>query len=811
MLRILKIYSILFLLFLTGGNCAAFQQRILSGQVTDSTGRAVENVSVLLYPDGTGTYTDKNGFFSIVLKPGNGDAVLTFSHLGFIPDRKVIKRDGNYRLPAVILRNETRNLREVIVTSTASLTTTGPGLTKLPVKEFSLLPSPSGSFEILLKTMPGVVSNNELSSQYMVRGGSFDENLVYVNDIEIFRPFLIRSGQQEGLSFINPDLVSSVTFSAGGFGAGYGDRMSSVLDVKYKTPASFSGSVMTGLMLNSLHLEGTDNSGKLTWLVGGRYKSTGMMLRTLDSKGDYNPVFADIQSLVTLKTGPGSNLFLLASYASNTYNFIPQSRTSTFGTETEAFQLYVLFRGREKDKYTTINGAVGWEFNNRNPTKHKFILSSYFSGESETFDIRGYYRLDNLDKNTGSDNISDSLMNIGIGSFLTHARNTLRAGIYTFQYKGENLSGKIKSRWGTGIRKSSFIDRIREWRMEDSAGYSIPYNSDRLAVSRFLGAQNDLDTWSANAWFEISGTIPVKQYKLQLTAGERTTYNSFSSEILVSPRASARMNLSDKLSAWLSGGVYYQPPIYREMRYPDGTINDGIKSQRSIHIVAGASLDFEAWDRPFRLSGEFYNKVLSGIIPYFMDNVRIIYSGANEAEGYSRGFDLRLNGEFVENAESWISFSLMDSRMRIPGSSYGWFPSPGSQVISTNIFFQDWLPGKPSWRAHLILCFATGLPAISPFSSRYDLYHRLPAYRRVDLGITKVIINRGKSVEGNKPHSFPEELVAGLEVYNLLDINNTVSYYWIKTISNLDGQSRQYAIPDFLTGRSLNIRLMARF
>jgi hypothetical protein len=413
--------------------------------------------------------------------------------------------------------------------------------------------------------------------------------------------------------------------------------------------------------------------------------------------------------------------------------------------------------------------------------------------------------------NSGSENFSDSIMNIGIGSFLSHARNRLQASISAFQYKGERESGNINLNWGFRIRNENFSDLIKEWRMEDSAGYSIPYNSEALKVSSLISSENKLNNWSGDAYFESSGSIKAGKKEIQVNGGLRGLYNSFTDEILVSPRISARLITGGRISFWLSGGLYYQPPLYREMRYPDGSLNNNISSQKSVHIVAGMTFDFKAWDRPFRLSTEIYNKILSDIIPYHMDNVRLIYSGENSAEGFSRGIDLRLNGEFVEGAESWISISLMDSKLKIPAETYGWFPSPADQTFSTNIFFQDWLPGHPDWRAHVNILFATGFPVISPYNDRYDQYIRLPAYRRVDLGITKIIIGKNSRASQRSFLRFFDELIAGIEIFNLIDINNTVSYYWVKTLNNLSGQSRQYAVPDYLTGRSLNLKVMAKF
>ncbi len=809
MLSLSKILSVFLLFSLTGGISSAFQRTAIKGVVRDSAGLAVESAGIRVSDQAGGTYSDKEGRYTLYISSGIKECIVVFSHIGFRTQTRIINIDKPVVQLDVTLRTEINSIGEINVTS--GMIQAATGLTIIPVKDINLLPSASGSFETILKTMPGVSSHNELSSQYSVRGGNYDENLVYVNDIEIFRPFLIRSGQQEGLSFINPDLVSSVTFSSGGFDATYGDRMSSVLDIKYRRPTAFHESFSLGLLTSSAHAEGADKSGKLTWLIGARYKSTSLMLKTLDSKGDYQPVFADVQSLFSWKTGTNSSLSLLAAYASNVYNFIPQSMTSSFGTEAEAYQLYVLFSGREKDRYSTLNGALTWEFQDHRSVRHKLILSSYLSKESETFDIKGYYRLDNLDKMTGTDNFSDSIMNIGIGSFLSHARNSLSATIISFHYKGEKATGNLNLKWGIGIRNDNFSDRIKEWKMQDSSGYSVPYSSEGLKVSSLIASVNDLTTFSGDAYFESSIIFKAGENKIRLNGGLRGLSDSFTNELLISPRLGAKLTTDGSFSFWLNGGLYYQPPLYREMRFPDGTINSNIRSQRSVHIVAGASYDFTGWERPFRLTGEVYSKSLSDIIPYHMDNVRLIYSGVNSANGFSRGIDIRLNGEFVEGAESWISVSIMDSKLRIPSVNYGLFPSPSDQTFCTNIFFQDYFPGYPTWRAHIIIAFATGLPMISPFNDRYDQYYRLPAYRRVDLGFTKVIKGKNSVVSSGSLLKYFDELVAGVEVFNLLDINNTVSYFWVKTLNNLSGQSRQYAIPDYLTGRCLNFRLMAKF
>jgi hypothetical protein len=807
--RLVKISFLLFLILSRGEYCFSFQQTVIKGIVSDSAGIPVEKAGITIRSTTIGTYSDRDGRFVLSVPQGMKEMIIDFSFVGYRPESKSISSGPGEVSIEIALYPEVTDLGEVRVSSERK--TEGITMLRIPVSEFSHLPSPSGGFEGLLKTMPGVNSNNELSSQYSVRGGSYDENLVYINDIEIFTPFLIRSGQQEGLSFINPELISSVSFSAGGFNSSYGDKMSSVLDIKYRKPVKNAGSVSLGLLQSSAHAEGVSKNGRWTWLAGVRYKSTKLMLKTLDSKGDYQPVFADIQSLVNFKTGKRSDLSLLLAYASNTYNYIPQSRTSNFGTEALAYQLYVLFEGGEKDRYGTMNSVLTLEASGSKGTKHKFLVSSFNSNEKESFDIIGYYNLSSLDKNTGSENFSDSIMNIGIGNFHNHARNRLSANILSAIYKGEKYFGKAKIVWGLHARHDRFDDSIREWTKVDSAGYSIPYNPSELRVSSFISSSNLVKKWQYDGFTEVSGIKSTGAGLLSINAGVRALYSSFTDEFIISPRISAGLRTTENLAFRMAAGLYVQPPFYRDMRFRDGTINYDIKSQRSFHTVFGVTYDFRAWDRPFVLTGEIYNKVLRDIIPYRTDNVRLIYDGENSAEGYSRGIDIRLNGEFVPDAESWISISVMDSELKIPEVSDSSFPAPYDQTFSAYIFFQDYLPGYPAWRAHINIAYATGIPVVSPFNNRYDQYRRLPDYRRVDLGITRIIKGKHSNIMSSGFFDHFKEIQAGLEIFNLLDINNTVSYFWVETINNLSGKSRHFAVPNYLTGRSLNIKLIASF
>jgi hypothetical protein len=809
MIRSAKILFLIILLLFIELNCFPFQQTSINGVVKDSTGSAIEKVNVTISGTSTGTLTDRLGNFSVTVPEDEKEYTAVFSFVGFRTEKRTVKCDREEIFLNVVLFQEFSRISEVTISSDRRNTVTT--LILIPLKDINLLPSASGSFEAILKTMPGIASNNEMSSLYSVRGGNYDENLVYVNDIEIFRPFLIRSGQQEGLSFINPDLTSSVRFSPGGFSASYGDKMSSVLDITYKKPVSDKGSVSLGLLTSSVHHEGISKNHKITWLIGARYKSSRMMLKTLDSKGDYQPVFADIQSIITYKSGNNSMLSFLGTYSSNTYNFIPQSRVSNFGNEVMAYQLYLLFNGGEKDKYETWNTVLNWEFKDKSEISHKILVSSFGTYEKEAFDIRGSYSLNSLDKNAGSENFTDSLMNIGAGSWLSHARNKLSADIKSLAYRGEKELGKSILNWGLKIRNDRFNDKIKEWTMTDSAGYALPYNSSDLKMTSLIMSANRLSNWLLDSYFQSASTIIPGSREVMINAGVRGLYNSFSNEFLISPRLSTSINAWKNIVFRLSGGLYFQPAFYREMRYSDGRLNRQIKSQKSFHTVLGMTYDFRAWNRPFRLSTELYNKALSNIILYRLDNVRLIYSGENSTKGYSRGIDVRLNGEFVPDAESWISLSLMDSKLEKPSTDMGKFPSPSDQTFSMNIFFQDYLPGYPTIRAHINISFATGIPIISPYNERYDQYHRLPPYRRVDLGMTKVIKSSYSDLPGNNLFSCFDEIVAGIEVFNLLDINNTISYLWIRTVNNLSGQMRQFAVPDYLTGRSLNFRISATF
>lgn len=800
---------ILFLLLCTMHGYGQTGNTVIRGYVSDSAGKALALVNIGVKDMPYGTWSDADGTYSLILPADNEIHELVFSIIGYRSyETQFTASPDTIEINPVLAGGVTR-LDDVIVTEYRQKE--APTLRTIPLKDISLIPSASGSIEKLLVSLPGVNSVSELSNQYTVRGGNFDENLVYLNNIEIYHPVLIKTGQQEGLSILNPDLVEHVRFSAGGFNASFGDRMSSVLDITYKDPVSTGGSVKAGLLLNSIHLEGRGLNDRLSFLAGTRYKSNRLLLQTLDTRGNYRPAFYDIQSLLRYRISRVTRISLLTTYNSNKYSFIPASRRSTFGNINEAYQLFVRYDGSETDSYRSLNLALALEAETERNLENSFIAHYYRSTEEEAYDIQGAYALNMLDKNLGSENFGDSLMNIGTGSWLKHARNMLNFNIITLNYKGRwEYANNILS-WGLRYRHESAADRIREWERIDSAGYSIPYSQDQLLLRYVSINDTSLSSNRFEVYFIDNYTFNISDQQFIFSGGVRFTYWSFSSETLLSPRVSLSWSPPRKSARYyISGGIYYQPPYYREMRYPSGKINPDVVSQKSFHTVAGANYNFLIGTTPFRLTGELYYKNLTNIIPYKYDNVRIIYAAENIASGFVRGLDIRLNGEFVKNAESWVSISLMEARHDIAGDDYGYFPAPSDSRFSLNVFFQDYFPSNPTFRAHVSLHYSSGIPVSSPYTNRYDSYHRMPSYRRVDIGLSKVIKSsnsKGKS----KYFSFFEEIAAGFEIFNLLDIRNTISYNWLTTVNNLSGESRHFAVPNYLTGRSFNLKLLIDF
>ena len=791
------------------------QQRVtISGTVSDSTSTAIENANILIKNTTTGTVTDSNGAFTLRTAT-QYPITLQISSIGFATTEFTINKNDNLSKIKITLSTKNEQISEVNIKGSQ----TESSMTKIEANLTNVLPDASGgNIEGLIKTQLGVASNNELSSQYRVRGGNYDENLVYVNGIEVYRPFLIRAGQQEGMSFVNPDLVSSVEFSPGGFNTEYGDKMSSVLDIRYKQPVEFAGSGQISLLGASAHVEGVSKNKKLTYITGLRYKTNKYLLGTMDVSGDYNPSFFDVQSYLTYEINPAWSVEGLGYYSRNAYNFIPVDRETVFGTISEVKKLKIYFEGEEKDLFNTgfISLALSHARNSNN--HYKLLVSGYRTYEEETYDILGQYWLQQLESQPGEEpNPDEGITNIGVGSYLQHARNSLLGVIQNVAVQGKHRFNEHLLSWQVKYQHEYFSDYINEWEMRDSAGYSVPTKSDKLELAYSLNTDLDI---SSN---RITGYIQ-DEYRLQTNAGDlffnygaRINYWSYNNEFLFSPRLNVSYIPAGNRNFRLRGavGIYYQSPFYKELRMPDGKLNEDIKAQKSAHYVLGGDLYFDVRERPFKFTTEAYYKNLTNLISYQVDNVRIRYSGKNDAVGYATGLDMKINGEIVKGLESWASLSIMQTREDILDDSYedengrivypGYIPRPSDQRVNFSLFFQDYLPNNPTFKVHLNLVFGSGLPFGPPRSPRYKATFRMPPYRRVDMGFSKdltAFFNKNRDRE----HSAFKRFWVGLDFFNLFNIDNTISYFWVTDVNN-----RQYAVPNYLTSRRINFKIHAEF
>lgn len=731
---------------------------------------------------------------------------ITISSLGFKSKTIDVNQEDSYLL-TITLTPHSETLQQVEVESSRIKSRHNQ---QLNVSNVILLPSASGSnIESLVRSQMGVSSSNELSSQYRVRGGNFDENLVYVNGQEVYRPFLMHSGQQEGLSFVNPDLVEAIEFSSGGFSSSYGDRMSSVLDIQYKKPKKRGGSVSAGLLGGSAHLEGAAFNQKLSWITGARYKSNRYLLGTLDEKGTYNPNFGDVQAFIAYQLSPKLSFDMLGYYSVNSYEFIPENRETTFGTIHEVKQLKIYFDGQEKDRFETGYGAFTTHYQLNRNNVFNLTFTGFKTFEEETYDIIGEYWMQEVVDQNQPDN--DSENQIGVGKFHQHARNDLVGEVLSVNLGGEHKQTKNTISWNILYQQERFKNRISEWEMLDSAFYNIPRDGDKLEFKYAQHNRNNINNHRINGYLKNESSHFIGSGRLVIDAGVRINYHSFSEELLLSPRLLlSYLPTNDKIRYRLSGGYYYQPPFFKEMRLSDGSLNREIKAQKSIQTVAGFDYYFQMSERPFKFTTEVYYKWLDKLIPYQIDNVRIVYSGKNEAKGYAAGIDFKINGDLVPGEESWATLSLMKTEEDLfndqwknsqqPGEP-GFIPRPSDQRLNFSMFLQDHLPINPDFKAHLSFLFGTGLPFGPPRSERYLATNRMPPYRRVDMGMS---YDLKKSV-AFKNSTF-KHVWLGLEVFNLPNIDNTISYFWVTDIYN-----HQYAVPNYLTSRRVNLKLSVHF
>lgn len=806
MRSIQAIFIVFILIFSAAVAWGQSNNATLFGKVTDTNGKPIEFANISLKSTTIGTISNREGEYLLRI-PSKKSVTIVFSIIGYQSVEKVLTATEEQRIELNIsLKQIDQEIGEVQVTQHRR---EKGNINRIDAKYLNrMTDTGTGGVEALIKTLPGVSTNNELSSQYSVRGGNFDENLVYVNDIEVYRPLLIRAGQQEGMSFINSDMVSSIEFSAGGFDAKYGDKMSSVLDIKYRKPTEFAGTASASFLGGSLQLEGLDKSGKFSHITGIRYKTNRYLLGSLDEKGEYDPRFVDVQTYLTYKFNNSFDVSFLGNLAQNRYNFIPQTRKTSFGTWNQAYNATVYFEGQEVDRFATTTGAVAANYHPNDRLNLKLIASAFHSAEEETYDILGQYYLNELERNLGSENLGDSVLNLGVGTFLNHARNYLDATVYSLEHKGAYNSEKHLLNWGIKFQAEKIDDRMNEWILRDSTGYSIPYHGDKIELFSTTFTDFELSSARFSAHLQDTYQIPVSQGGLYLTAGVRAQYWSYTGQLIASPRAALRYypEWNSNFVFHLSGGLYDQSPFYKEIKDRKGVIHPETKAQRSAQVVLGTDYIFRAWERPFKFSSELYFKTFLNLTPYQIDNVRIRYLPDQEAHGYATGLDMKVNGEFVSGIESWASLSVMKTEEDVLGDNHGYIPRPTDQRFNFSIFFQDYFPGNPSYKMHLTAFYGSRLPTGPPNSQRYMDVFRIPPYRRIDLGFSKVLISQDHRPFKSKVFNEIKDMWLSLEVFNLLGINNTISYLWV---ANNSGD--MFGVPNYLTRRKLNLKLTVKF
>ena len=770
----------------------------LKGRITDETGSPVEIANIWIARQMKGTTTNLKGEYSIALT--SADTVeITYSMIGHQTRRRVLFKPTGVITMDVMLPHSNTALQGVTIRETRRQTGT---MQHLSQKQARLMPDASGgSIESFIATQAGVSSTNELSSTYNVRGGNYDENSVYVNGIEVYRPLLIRAGQQEGLSFINPDMVENIGFSSGGFEARYGDKMSSVLDITYRRPTQLESTLSASLLGANAYV-GIGKEDKWSMTHSLRYKTSQYLLGTLDTQGEYDPSFVDYQTYLTYKLSEQWEAGFIGNISQNRYRFTPSDRNTSFGTLEDVKEFKVYFGGREEDMFRTWFGALN--LTHTPSTNHKFTLnlSAYRTDEKETFDIVSQYWLNDVDDEK----------NMGVGTYMEHARNYLTASVVSGGLSGKHTLGQHELHWGTEYKLEQITDDINEWEMRDSAGYSLPHTGERLELIYNLRSQNEVSNHRLSTFVQDTWRKHTDVGLFVINGGMRFSYWSWNREPLFSPRLSVGFipEENDRFTFRLATGMYYQSPFYKEFRdtvQAGGSsyvrLNKEIKSQRSIQVVGAMDYQFRVWDRPFKLTTEVYYKALSNLIPYNVNNVRLTYYGENCASGYAAGLDMKLFGEFVPGTDSWLTASIMRTEEKIDGK---WYPRPTDQRFNLSFCLTDYFPGSDRWQMNLRAVYANGLPFGPPHSGRERLTFRAPAYRRVDIGMSYRLVNNEEHAITYGWQRHFRNVWLGLDAFNLLGINNVNSYYWIT-----DTENHRYAVPNYLTGLRLNARVLIEF
>lgn len=819
----MKIYLYLFLFLVSIPFFGNAQTATIKGVILDDNQVPIYNVNIKAGT--TGTTSNENGFYELKIQ-ANADVTIEFTHLSH---KKVVAtfnlKNGQELEFNPVMDIAVEQIATVIINTNTRQSV--DGISTISPEILRTIKGAQPGVENILKTLPGVNISNELSTQYSVRGGNFDENLVYVNEIEVYRPFLIRSGQQEGLSFVNTDLVQNIEFSAGGFQAKYGDKLSSVLDITYRNPIKFGVRADLSLLGGSIAAETISKDSKFSGIVGLRYRDNSLLIKSLETKTNVIPVFADAQTYLTYKFSDKFHLNFLGNLSLNKYNFKPQTRQTNFGTLTDPLALLVFYEGQEKDQYQTEFGAFKANYFVNDDLTLKLIASTYHTTEEEYFDILAQYRLGEVNTNIGDENLGEVEFSEGIGGQLTHARNDLDALITNVEHKGDYKTDGHTFEWSIKYTHEDIRDRLVEWEVIDSAGFSIrppkidafnnqPYQpfEGPLVPFQTVRATNKVQIDRMQAYLQWSKRSMLGDNEVFYNTGMRVqnwTVNGdgleSSSQTVFSPRAqfAIKPNWNKDMLFRLAGGLYYQPPFYRELRDSLGTVIPDVKAQKSVHLVLGNEYSFKMWDRPFKLVSEAYYKNLINVNPYTLENVRIRYRAKNNAKAYAYGLDLRLNGEFVPGTESWFSFGYLKTEENIDGQGY--IPRPTDQLLKFGILFQDYMPKIPDMKMYLNLVYNTGVPGGSPsYADPYEYQNRLRDYKRADLGISYILVDQNKTYNKGWKSKF-KELSIGFEIFNIFDVQNTITNTWVRDVYS----KRQYAIPNYLSPRVFNVRLSTKF
>ncbi len=800
------------------------QKGKLQGFILDDKKNPVNDVNITI--QGLTSQTNAKGFYSIAI-PSNEKVAVVFSHISFKKATLILTVTPNEVVDFnLVLSEKEEQMGEVFVNANNKKSV--QGILTIEPATLKNIPGANPGIENVLKSLAGVNSNNELSSQYAVRGGNYDENLVYVNEVEVYRPFLIRSGQQEGLSFTNTDLIQNVDFSAGGFQSKYGDKLSSVLDITYRKPTQFGATVEASFLGGSASLDLVSKDKRWTAITGVRYRNNSLLVNSQETQTNYTPSFVDVQTAINFQASSKWQWSFLGNISQNKYNYEPLTRQTNFGTIDNPQALLIFYEGQERDQYQTFFGAIKTTFKASDVSTYKFVGAVFHTLEKEHFDILAEYRLAEIDTNIGSETLGDVSFSRGIGSQLNHARNDLDALIANAEFKGIHDWKNNLVEWGVKYTRESIRDRISEWEVIDSAGFAInsprflpkknepytiyngplaPYQDVRAinfnTINRFSGYLQ----WSRKAnlgtslvWYNLG----VRMHSWQVLGG----YVSGGQQFTVSPRAqfTIKPNTKANLLFRLSGGMYHQPPSYRELRDSEGVVQPNVKAQQSVHLVLGNDYSFNLWSRPFKLVTELYYKSLSDVNTYTIDNVRIRYQANNDAKAYAQGIDVRWNGEFVPGTESWISFGYLKTEENSNGK--GFIARPTDQRLKFAMLFQDYMPNIPSVKLYLNLVYNTGLPGGSPsYADPYLYQNRLRDYRRADVGFSKLLVDRSNSRQYGKWANSFQELAIGVEVFNIFNNQNAITNTWVRDVYT----KNQYGIPNYMTTRVFNIKLNARF